>query len=266
MDRCITLLTDFGLKDASASVARNIVMQYNPGIPVLDITHTASGTVLTETAYLLASAYHDFPINSCHIVYTGIYYSKVPVLILCRQDDHYFLAPDNGILPLALKDNYQAWKCFELDDDVSFRDWQHICASTVQALADKDPDEIGLLPLDLADVNKKEWPVPIAADNWVDCQILHLSYNGNVVINITREYFETLRDNRSFRIDVAGLGKITSFSKHPGKVNDSELLCRFNAAGYLEIAVNGGPASDLLGFSAYSDNQRFYSSVKIFFE
>lgn len=267
MSRCITLLTDFGMKDASVSIAKSILMQYNPDTPVLDISHSLSGTILTEAAYLLAAAYPVFPEGSCHVVYTGIYYSKFPLLILCRKNGHYFLAPDNGIMGLTLgEENLEVWKCFELTDEFRFQDWQHRCARICRDLAGQTPEQLGLEPHTLNPDTRRNWPAPVIADNKADCQILHITPNGNVVINMKREHFETLREQRNFRIELAGIGRITTISKHAGKVGDGEVLCRFNTAGYLEIAINGGPAAELLGFSTFSDNKKFYSSVKIFFE
>ncbi len=104
------------------------------------------------------------------------------------------------------------------------------------------------------------------ADNWVDCQILHITHKGNVVVNMTKDYFEQIRNQRNFRIDLKGTGFITQISTHIGTVNDGEVLCRFNKAGYLEIAIKGNSAAELLGFNTYSENQKFYTSVKIIFE
>ena len=39
-----------------------------------------------------------------------------------------------------------------------------------------------------------------------------------------------------------------------------------NKVGFLEIAINGASAAQLLGFDTYSEHQQFYTSVKIFFE
>lgn len=137
--RFITLLSDFRLKDASAAITKSIVMQYNEDATVLDISHLASGNFLTDAAYLVASSYNDFPIGSCHIIYVGVYHSKTPSLVLCEKEGHYFLAPNNGILPLALGiENLSLWQCYEWDDEEkTFRDWQLQCSKIANALADK---------------------------------------------------------------------------------------------------------------------------------
>lgn len=266
--RFITLLSDFGQKDASAAIAKSILQLRNPEAQVLEITHLASGKYLTEAAYLIASSYLDFPKGTCHILYVGVYHSKTPSLVLCEKNGHYFLAPNNGILPLALGiENLGLWQCYEWEDETrTFREWQEKCAEIAQQLASQKPEQLGFTSFTLDPIKQKKMPAPVVADNWVDCQILHVAHNGNVVVNIQLDYFETLRNNRNFRIDLKGTGHITILSQHIGVVNEGEVLCRFNKAGFLEIAINNSPAAKLLGFDTYSEHQQFYSSVKIFFE
>jgi S-adenosylmethionine hydrolase len=266
--RYITLLTDFGQKDASAAIAKSIVQLRNPDAEILEITHLASGKFLTEAAYLISSSYQEFPTGTCHILYVGVYHSRTPSLVLCEKNGHYFLAPNNGVLPLALGiDNLALWQCYEWDDATrTFREWQEKCASIAAQLAKQKPERLGFPSFELDPIKQKKMPAPVVADNWVDCQILHVAHNGNVVVNMQLEHFESLRNNRNFRIDLKGTGNITILSQHVGMVNEGEVLCRFNKAGYLEIAINSDTAAKLLGFATYSEHQQFYSSVKIFFE
>lgn len=266
--RFITLLSDFGHKDASAAIAKSIVGLRNPEARILDISHLASGKFLTEAAYLLRSSYQDFPIGTCHIIYVGVYHSKTPSLVLCEKNGHYFLAPNNGILPLALGiEELALWQCYEWEDyNKSFKDWQEKCAEISQSLGSQKPEQLGFPSFTLDSIKQKKMPSPVLADNWVDCQILHVAHNGNVVVNMQKDYFENLRGNRNFRIDLKGTGNITHLSHHVGMVGEGEVLCRFNKAGFMEIAINGNTAAQLLGFDTYSEHQQFYTSVKIFFE
>jgi S-adenosylmethionine hydrolase len=266
--RFITLLTDFGHKDASAAIAKSILMQRNPDASILEITHLSSSENLIEPAYLIASYYQEFPIGTCHIAYVGVYHSKTPSLVLCEKNGHYFLAPNNGLLPLALGiEELSLWQCYEWDDyEKTFHDWQEQCAIIAQKLATQKPAQLGFQSFALDPIKQKIMPSPVIADNWVDCQILHVAHNGNIILNMQKSNFEQLRKNRNFRIDLRGVGNINNLSQHTGMVNESEMLCRFNKAGYLEIAMHNSSAAKHLGFNAYSEKQKFYSSVKIFFE
>jgi S-adenosyl-L-methionine hydrolase (adenosine-forming) len=267
MARFITLLTDFGTKDASVSIAKSVILLHNPDALIFDISHDASFNVLTEAAYLLSSSYKSFPIGSCHIVYVDIHYGAKPVLVLCEKDGHYFLAPDNGILTMALGDDImQVWKCFELTQYNTFREWQESCAKIIHQLGDIDIVELGLIPYSFIAKSNIDWPMPVVANNWVDCKVLHIDSYGNLIVNINQRQFDTLRNNRNFRIDLMKSGKISTIIQHVYQVANSDVFARFNSSSFLEIGIKGDSAAQLLGFVAFSGKQLFYSSIKIFFE
>ena len=267
--RFITLLTDFGTKDASAAIAKSVLLLRNPDTEVLDITHRANGKYLSEAAYLLASSYQDFPVGTCHIVYVGVYHSKSPSLVLCEKNGHYFLAPNNGILPMALGvAELSLWQCYEWEDDTkTFRDWQIKCAEIARLLDSQQPSELGFSSFSLDPIKQKSMPAPVVTDTWADCQILHIADTGNIVLNMQFAQFEAMRNGRKFRIELPGrVGAITTTQKHLGMIGEGEMIARFNKAGYLEMALNMDNAAQMLGLNIYGDKQKFYSSIKIFFE
>src|SRR5476649_2674324 len=111
--RCITLLSDMGLQDASTAIARGILMQHVPAVPVVDITHEIQPFNTKQAAYMLGTSYNSFPEGSFHLPLFDIFSEKAPMLVLCSHNGHYFLAPDNGLLPLALQSNsLTGWTCF----------------------------------------------------------------------------------------------------------------------------------------------------------
>ena len=64
---------------------------------------------------------------------------------------------------------------------------------------------------------------------------------------------------------------IEKISETYADVTEGEKLALFNAAGYLEIAINKGNAAGLFGLQGYSEkqvqsNRLFYQMVKVYFE
>ena len=71
---------------------------------------------------------------------------------------------------------------------------------------------------------------------------------------------------------------IDKISETYADVNEGEKLALFNAAGYLEIAINKGNAAGLFGLQGFSEKQQlyspqqfnnknlFYQTVKVFFQ
>jgi S-adenosylmethionine hydrolase len=77
--------------------------------------------------------------------------------------------------------------------------------------------------------------------------VIHVDNFENVVVNIHRETFEKTLNGRAFSLLFKRNDPITRLSGNYCDVSMGEQLCLFNAAGFLEIAVNMGKASTLLG-------------------
>ena len=115
---------------------------------------------------------------------------------------------------------------------------------------------------------------PLLGENWIEGQIIFIDHFENVILNITREDFESQRKGRSFRIVFRRDEVIDKISETYADVPEGEKLALFNAGGYLEIAINKGNAAGLLGLQDFSakqvkahlQNRLFYQTVKVYFE
>ena len=114
-------------------------------------------------------------------------------------------------------------------------------------------------------------------NNWIEGQIIFIDNFENVIVNITKEDFETQRKGRSFKIVFKRDEVIDRISDTYADVPEGEKLALFNSAAYLEIGINKGNAAGLFGLQGYSEkqsqgqqhyinNRLFYQTVKVFFE
>ncbi len=261
--KCITLLTDFGLKDGSVASAKAILMQYVADVPVIDLSHTIEPFHLQQAAYVLTTVYGNFPDHTVHLILFDVFSEKKPRLVLCRKGHHYFLAPDNGILSLAFQAD-EVWTCFEMQQEHSFADWIRATGSIIHKLQHTDLNALGFNSHVLKNA-PQHW-LPNISDSKVECQVIHIDRFENVVVNLTREQFEQVRKGRMFRIQFMRNEEISRISKHYSDERDGEKLCRFNSAGYLEISINRGKAASLLGLRLQSHQHLMYNTIKIFFE
>ena len=143
----------------------------------------------------------------------------------------------------------------------------------IQALTDgKRLQDIGQPDFELEEKNHIR---PFLKPDSIEGQIIFIDNFENVIINITKEQFETQRANRRFRIETRRNDHIETLSETYSDVAEGEKLALFNAAGYLEIAINKGNAAGLLfGLMGYKEepsnpylqNRLFYNVVKIYFE
>ena len=258
---CITLLSDFGLQDASVAAAKGILMQYTEGLGIVDISHEINPFNTKQAAYLLASAYKNFPQGTCHVLAFDIFYEPIPKLVLTTYNDHYFLAPDNGIIPLALPEAIErSWLLFELTKEQTFADWMARAGKAISILQTKKPEQQGLPAHKLKP--SKETTVTVNDAATIACEVMHIDRYENVILNITKQQFENMGRGRRFRLEIMQVEEITEISNGYNDVREGNKLCRFNSNGYLEICVNRGNAASLFGFRL---NSR-YNDIKLIFE
>ncbi len=255
----ITLLSDFGLHDASAGIAKGILLSTIPGANIVDISHEVKRHDAAQAAYLLRAVYAGFPPGTIHLVLVDVFYEQFPRLILAAHNEQFFLAPDNGVVPLALNTQPQgAWSCFELKKENSFRDWLKAAASIALQLRDARPQSLGLPPVTLKAPSNNAAP----QDNGATCSILYIDNFGNVVTDMDRTRFDQLNRNGRFSLRFMLVNEVTAISTSYTDVRQGEHLCRFNRNGHLEICVNKGNAADLFGFRTGGK----HNNIKITFE
>lgn len=103
--------------------------------------------------------------------------------------------------------------------------------------------------------------MPIVQEDYIEGQVIYIDRFENVIVNITRDQFESCRKGRSFRIFVMRDDFISHISATYGDVSEGGKLAVFNSAGYLEIAINKGNAAGLFGLQSYSREQDTYSGI-----
>lgn len=261
----ITLLSDFGLQDASVASVKGLLSQYAADLPVTDISHMVEPYHLQQASYLLNTAYKNFPAGSFHIILCDVFYTQNPQLVLCVKDGHFFLAPDNGILPLSFSTYDAVWRCATLQKGQTMLDWTTIITKVINKITSNNGDasELDYEPIQMSNL-LLHWQ-PKQSGNALECHVMHIDRFENVVVNLTNDDFENFRKGRDFRIQFVR-HTITEISHSYSDVKQDDMLCRFNSSGYLEIAINRGKAASLLGLKLSKEQHLVYNAIKIVFE
>lgn len=257
----ITLLSDFGYQDNFIAVAKGVLLQKLPVARLIDLNHEVEPFHLLQCSYLLKSAYANFPAGTVHLSLFDIMHRNPAALLVTRVDEQYIITADNGLLPLTFDGTLG--KVYILEQTVNtYLDWLHLAAGFIPRLGQADFN-LAQLPT----LEPKVHPSQLQAlvkDNAIECQVIHIDRYENVVINITKDKFETLRQGRKFRIQIVR-DTVTQISNDYSDVPVSDKLCLFNSAGYMEIAINQGKASSLLGLRLHNERQLIYQNIKIEF-
>lgn len=258
----ITLLSDFGYQDSYAAVTKGILLQQLPHATIIDLSHDVDPFHLLECSYLLKSSFSNFPDNTVHLSLFNILHQNPAKILIARKDNQVILSADNGLLPLTFGDSLDAMHVYD-SGATSYQQWTQLAASLIKELEQSDFDLSQyetFQPL----IHTAQF-APIETETAIECQVIHIDYYGNVVVNITKEKFESMRQGRNFQIHVVRdiLNKISS--DYADVVESGKPVCLFNGAGFLEIAVYQGSASKLLGLKLHKEKMIYYQHVKIEF-
>lgn len=269
----LTLTSDIGRQDYLAGAIKGQLLQVNPAFTVIDITHQLSPFNYPQSAYVCRNAIKNFPAFSYHIILVNLFEKKPDRLLLAFHDNQYVLCADNGLLTMILEDKPEMVIGLPLDPTIPRDTMQcvRVFAHAVNDLANgKSLQDIGEPDISITEKNHLK---PLLGDNWMEGQIIFIDSFENVIVNITRKAFEEQRKGRTFRIVFKRDEVIDRISETYADVPEGEKLAMFNSAGYLEIAINKGPAAGLFGLQGYLENSQnsylqshlFYQTVKVFF-
>jgi S-adenosylmethionine hydrolase len=101
----ITLLTDFGDRDAFVASMKGVILTINPQATVVDISHHVPPHSIEDAAYLLQSCYRYFPEGTVHVAVVDPGVGSTRRSLIAKSKQYFFLAPDNGLLtPILAED------------------------------------------------------------------------------------------------------------------------------------------------------------------
>jgi len=241
----VTLTTDFGWQDYGVGIIKGCIL--STGFPVIfaDLTHDIENYNIVQASYTLKNTYTSFPKGTIHLISVHNFYKQQPRFLVVYQDGHYFVGPDNGIFSLMFEqplEQVYELNCPEASEVLGVK---NVFAQAVKHLLSDAPfSNIGRpVPQILQRLSLQ----PITGKDQIRGSVIHIDNYKNVVLNINQELFERIRQKRDFELYFKRYDPITIISKNYADVPIGDVLCLFNSAGLLEIAVHMDKAATLFG-------------------
>jgi S-adenosyl-L-methionine hydrolase (adenosine-forming) len=268
----LTLSSDIGDQDYLVAAVKGQLMQINPDVTIIDITHSISPFNYPQAAYICRNAIRNFPPFSFHLLLVNLFEKKNEQLLFAFHNQQYVLCADNGLLTMILEGKPEMVIGLQMDRTAIKNTLYctRIMAEAINRLQSGDRlQDIGVPDPQIIEKNHLR---PVHGEDWMEGQIIFIDNFENIIVNITHEQFESQRKGRSFRIVFKRDETIDKVSETYADVPEGEKLALFNSAGYLEIAINKGNAAGLFGLQGFTEqsqnmqNRLFYQTIKIFFE
>jgi len=261
----ITLTSDFGLKDHHVASMKGVILSELPDANIVDLSHDISPFNLIETAYIVINAIKNFPKGTVHIIAVDAEYSLRNKLIVAKIDDQYFVTADNGILSIIISDKNEC-DFFEININNETDSYSiNTLIKTACHIARGGTMSVIGRPISTIKEQKRARPSITEDGKKIIGSVIYIDNYGNVITNITRDFFTLAKgNNKSFEV-VARNNKwktilnkyndIENFETNDTEIKDGKKLALFNSSGFLEIAIyrsnlkTVGGASTLLGLN-----------------
>ncbi len=244
----ITLTTDLGIKDFYLAAVKGSILSSLPDATIVDITHQIPSYHITQAAFILENSYFHFPIGTVHLVSVDNSYQSDARFVAVKANGHFFIGPDNGLFTLFLPPE-QIEKIVKInlriqDDYVHFPIKDILVKSAVHLAKGGTMELIGRK---ISNLNYKTIIQPMIEKDAIRGSVIYVDSFQNAISNITRDIFESVAKGRNFQILFKGNETVSKISLQYSDVIEGEKLCLFGITGHLEIAINKGKASSLLG-------------------
>jgi len=238
----ITLTTDLGHNDFYVAKLKSSVLKHLPSSQFLDINHNIRSHDIQFAAYCLMNVWKDLPKGSIHIVSVYNHYATTNEYIVFERDGHFFIGPNNGVFTLIFQDLSEA-ETHSINGgfDTFFETYAHAAAlvGTGAPISDIGPK--------VASLKQKINIIPVYTQTEIRATIIHVDIFGNVILNIEKSFFKEIQKNRSFEIYFKYSDPITAIHESYSQVPIGEVVALFNMNNFLELGINMGNASELLG-------------------
>ena len=241
----VTFLSDFGTKDHYVAAVKAVLYRQEPTCQIIDINHNIEVCNIMEAAYVLKSLYQDFPKGTIHLLGVGTSLAHKGRFLAVLLHYHIFVLPDNGLLNLISEQKPSQIIALtnSQKEAISFPTKTVLAPAIAQLLQGISVEKLGKKTSTI--YKSKEYAIAVS-EKTMKGDVIYIDGSGNAITNIEESVFFEARKERRFIINFTR----EKFKKIHKSYQDGELgdcVIFFNSNGMLEIAINQGNASELLG-------------------
>ncbi|WP_109831776.1 SAM hydrolase/SAM-dependent halogenase family protein [Reichenbachiella versicolor] len=257
----VTFLSDFGIVDHYVAAVKAQILSVNREVTIVDISHSVKVGDIGHAAYLLKEVFRDFPEGTVHIV--GISNSSSPKTrcIALKLEGHFFVGEDSGLF--SLLSDIMPHAVVELNEDSSIQTTfpaKDIMARAAAKLA--TGIDIQAIGQSIDDIQRFMPTQAKATKQQIAGNIIRVDHYGNLITNILKRDFDAIMKINNYSPYEVNFRreKITKLNNGFSDVAPGECYVLFNSSDKLQIGINQGRGSDLLGLGM---NDQVFIDFKI---
>jgi S-adenosylmethionine hydrolase len=245
----ITLTTDLGDKDIYQAALKGSIYKLLPTVNIVDITNNVAPFNVQQAAFILKNSFYYFPDYTVHLIGIDTVYNTYTRYLAVRFNNHYFVGADNGIFSLMFDRDPDEIVEINIMQDLKFLHFPLADIFVKAACHLANGGTLAEIGLPVTSVENKMTLQPVVEKNLIKGAVIYIDSFQNVITNVTKEFFNRVQQGRRFILYFKRNETITQLSWHYNEVPEGEKLCLFGISDHLEIAINKGNASGLLGLN-----------------
>jgi S-adenosylmethionine hydrolase len=247
--RFIALLSDFGEKDYFAPSLKAVIAGVSPQARTIDITHEVSSFDIRAAGFILFSCYAYFPKGTVFLAVVDPGVAGRRAILLVETARYFFIAPDNGLLTLALE-NEEIIGLRRLTESrfwltpakTTFEGRDRMAPVAAWLTRGVPPGEFGP---EVKSFKRLKIERPRRSGDMISGEILYQDKFGNLMTNIPFSLFPPVgQARRRPQVVLVRSGtRIGRFGSSYSDVPDTPPFFLINSQGLVEIAVREGSAA-----------------------
>jgi S-adenosylmethionine hydrolase len=251
----VALLSDFGSQDHYAGAVKGAILAACREATVVDIAHDLPPHDVHEAAWSLFAAHRAFPAGTVFVavVDPGVGSDRRGIAI--EASGYRFVGPDNGIMSLVLAEHPEhkvhlisnaGLFRFEVSPTFHGRDIFGPVAGHLaggRSIEDVGPVIDDPVRFEIAGVCRRD-------DTEWEASVLHVDRFGNLTTNMSKADLDVVLERVAgdpTQIVVVVEGVVLPFVRSYHELPEGEGCALVGSAGRLEVAINRGNASRVLG-------------------
>jgi len=248
VSRIITLLTDFGTRDAFVGIMKGVILGIAPKVQLVDLSHDIPPQDILTGALTLRSAAPFFPPGTIHVAVVDPGVGSQRRAIVVETHDALFVGPDNGLLSLAFSAE-SIVRIIHLTNSQYFLPrlsstfhGRDVFAPVAAHLSHGVSTEV-FGPV-IPSLEQLSLPAVERTDTQLTGNVIAIDHFGNLMTNITEA--DLLPFPRETLWVSIGAVQIQGLVSTYAVVSPGAVAALINSWGMLEIAVRNGSAAQQL--------------------
>jgi S-adenosylmethionine hydrolase len=245
----VALISDLGTKDHYVSLVKAALLNNNPTIVPVDISHELGSGEIGEVAFLFRSVWESFPYGTVFMNGVSSYKQNGIEHVIVEYKDRYLITADNGLFSLMFMEaEEQEFKTYLLkldgEDDSRFP-MSGVFAKAAAQITQGNPPETWCIPY--PELKKIKGLEPYMTGQDLIIQVNYIDKFGNLYFNLTKKMFEEIGKGRSFAIPIKPQTTINKFHSGFVDVEIGNEVAFWGQNNYLVISMNLEDGGDRAG-------------------